>query len=422
MPHIVIYDTNEAGLGAIAAAKRLGHRVTFVDHLGARFYPVNERSRGIVASADRVIEREWLTRPEVAVEVLAGIHRDEPIDAALTTNELSVDPLAHACARLRLRFTHADAVSTARRKHRLRARLAECGIPSARYAVLEAGEEPTRVARRIGYPVVVKPSSGALSLLAGVANDDAELLQAVERLRAGLATLPESWREQYDREILLEERLNGELVSVEIGRSGGRVIPFMVSGRYRARQDETFELGSVVPADLPEPVRRRCLAYAETVLDAVGLDIGIFHLEMILTGSGPILVEANPRIMGGPLPLMYNMSCARDIFEDLVSIHLGITPPEPIWPDRRAVGGMLFVTASAGVVKSSLDHDAARSALAEIGSELVRFELTDRGHAVAARQPIGRAWVAGQSPSAVMSDARRILQQVAGTCGLPLYD
>ena len=111
MPHVVIYDTNEAGLGAIAAAKRLGHRVTFVDHVGARFYAESERNRRTVETADRIVRREWLTRPEVALEVLQAIHRDETVDAALTTNELAVDPLARACAIVGIPFTDSAAVA-----------------------------------------------------------------------------------------------------------------------------------------------------------------------------------------------------------------------------------------------------------------------------------------------------------------------
>ena len=359
MPHVVIYDTNEAGLGAIAAAKRLGHRVTFVDHVGARFYAESERNRRTVETADRIVRREWLTRPEVALEVLQAIHRDETVDAALTTNELAVDPLARACAIVGIPFTDSAAVATARRKHLMRARLAQRGVRSARFETVDPGDDPTAAA--------------------------------------------------------------GELVSVEIGMCRGESVRFMVSGRIRARHDETFELGSVVPADLPEDQVQDCFAYAETVLEALGLDLGIFHLEMILTAAGPVLVEANPRIMGGPLPLLYNALCGRDIFEDLVSIHLGLKPTVPARPRNRSVGGMLFVPAVGAVVRDGLDAASVRSRLTP-GLEVLRLELPEAGRPVEAHRPIGRIWLAGSTPAAVTAGTRRVLEHVALEGGLRLYE
>lgn len=421
MPHVVIYDTNEAGLGAIAAAKRLGHRVTFVDHVGARFYAESERNRCAVEAADRVVRREWLTRPDVALEVLRAIHRDEPVDAALTTNELAADPLARACAMVGIPFTDGEAVATARRKHLMRARLAQRGVRSARFEAVDPDDDPTAAAGRLGYPVIVKPTSGSLSLLAGVAENRDDLLRLAGRMRDELSDLPESWREQYGRGILLEERLVGELVSVEIGMCRGEAVRFMVSGRIRAGHDETFELGSVVPADLPEDRVRDCFAYAEMVLEALGLDLGIFHLEVILTAAGPVLVEANPRIMGGPLPLLYNALCGRDIFEDLVSIHLGLRPTVPDRPRDRAVGGMLFVPAVDGVVRGGLDAASVRSRLAP-GLEILRLELPEAGRPVEAHRPIGRIWLAGSTSAAVTAGTRRVVEHVASEGGLRLYE
>src|SRR5260370_17576279 len=116
MAHIVIYDTNEAGVGAIWGGKRLGRRVTFVDPADARYYAPTEANLRVVRSADRYVTREWLTRQAVAAEVLAVISAEERVDGVLTTNEHSVDALGQACAQLQLLFTPADAGALARRK------------------------------------------------------------------------------------------------------------------------------------------------------------------------------------------------------------------------------------------------------------------------------------------------------------------
>jgi biotin carboxylase len=60
------------------------------------------------------------------------------------------------------------------------------------------------------------------------------------------------------------------------------------------------------------------------VVRALGLDIGVFHLEVIRTRRGPVLVEANARLMGGALPLLYGWATGDNIFDHLINIHAGL--------------------------------------------------------------------------------------------------
>ncbi|MGD3111814.1 ATP-grasp domain-containing protein [Streptomyces sp. YGL11-2] len=190
------------------------------------------------------------------------------------------------CRKLGLRGTATDGVLTARRKDECRAALEQAGLASARYAPAETEET--------GYPVILKPPSGADRLLSYVVGRATEAAACCQGMLTGLDAVPSQWHEQFRRGILVEEYLVGTLVSVELGSREGEFFPFAVSGRFRWAEDEVGELGSYIPAHLPEEQAAICVAYAVDVCRAIDLDLGVFHLEIMVTDRGPVLVEGNP--------------------------------------------------------------------------------------------------------------------------------
>ncbi|WP_146159943.1 hypothetical protein [Kosakonia sp. H7A] len=57
---------------------------------------------------------------------------------------------------------------------------------------------------------------------------------------------------------------------------------------------------------------------------------------MILMKSGPVLVEVNPRIMGGYMPVLYNNVSRNNIFRWLADIHSGVPLNEQvIYPNHQ---------------------------------------------------------------------------------------
>jgi hypothetical protein len=61
---------------------------------------------------------------------------------------------------------------------------------------------------------------------------------------------------------------------------------------------------------------------------ALGFYKGAFHVEAIYTETGPMLIECNPRVGGGPV-VEYNKACTwRGIFKGAkLILHLESLPP-----------------------------------------------------------------------------------------------
>jgi biotin carboxylase len=316
--HLAFVDSNPAGLDAIRAAKDLGHRVTFIESTQP-IYPPTPANRAAVALADHLLAGVDTFDADAVTTALEKCHAEAAIDAVSTQNEMAARSVAVACQRLGLRGTAPDAVLTARRKDLCRAALRAAGLAHAKFALASDEAGVLAAARRIGYPVVLKPPAGTNSLLAFVARDEPEARAGCAGLLSGLDQVPPGWRAQFQEGILVEELLTGALVSVEIGARDGTFFPFCVSGRIRWQDNEVVELGGYIPG-LPGPQARQCVEYAKDVCRAIGLDLGVFHLEIMLTDRGPVLVEANSRVIGGCMPTVYQLATGSSLYGSLVRI------------------------------------------------------------------------------------------------------
>lgn len=417
--HIAFVDSNPAALEAVRLAKAAGHRVTFLQSADP-LYPPTEENLRTVQAVDRLVDGLVTTDADAVTAALAACHAEHPIDVVTSQHEMSTEAVAHACRALGLRGTDPDAVLTARRKDLCRDTLDRAGLASARHALAADEGEVLAAAERIGYPVILKPPSGGDSLLSYVARTPQEAVDGCRGILTGLDTVPADWRGQFRRGVLVEEYLTGPLVSVELGAKNGEFHPYCVSGRFRWAQDEVVELGSYIPSNLPPEHLDACTAYAVDVCRALGLDLGIFHLEIIHTDRGPVLVEVNPRVMGGALPTIYKHATGTDIFTGLLEILDPAADVRLPAPADGCVGGRKVMARHGGTIAAAATLDrAARhpDVLQVVGFDSYR---TGPGRTVAPGQIVARFILRGEDHLSVVRAAEQILHGLQEDLGIEL--
>jgi biotin carboxylase len=416
--HLVFVDSNFSGIEGLRRAKALGYPFSAVMSEGLMLYHMNDATRQALAGAERVLWIDRTTDEGQLASALRQIRAERPIDAVISHLEYCVEPLARVCVELGLRYTSANAVRLARNKHLCRAQLRDAGVPSARFAFARTVDEAVAGFDAVGAPAIVKPASGSDSLLAAVVRDEAGLRRAAGAALDGVAALPPTLHEQFGRGIVIEEKLVGELVSVEVGMIDDRPLHYAVTGRYRSSANEVVELGSFLPARLDAATWRACEAYAVHVCRALGLDFGIFHLEIMVTADGPRLVEVNPRLMGGAIPILYERLTGHSIQDHLIALHLGSPLPVPALPAHRVVSTHKLIADRAGVIAAGARFDWVTEYAPHI--VYLDLELLVPERACAAGETLGRFQLAHDSHDRINDLARIVYRRFESEIRVPL--
>lgn len=421
MAHILFVDANVPGIHTLRLAKQRGHRVSFITTRTNRFYPDNTDTRDVIASLDRVMEVDETSDPLQLIDAVETFISQDPIDHLLTQNEFAIDAAAVLASHFGIHFTSPTGVRMARNKAKAREILEKHGIPSAKHRVVRTVDEAVGAAQEIGYPVILKPLAGADSILAFRADSSEQLADEMKRGLDELKHFPAQIHNLLERGFLIEECLIGELVSAEIGFRDGKAYRFIVSGRPRARRNECVEMGAFMPGNLSNAQRDECFDYAERVCRALGLDVGIFHIELIYTERGPILVEANPRLMGGVMPALFEAVTGECALSALLDIHLGEVAhlsSLPLLP-RKVVTTRKLMPISDGVLSSEIDT----TWLADYQPQFIGFSpyCLAEGEKVKASQVLARCQVTGASFEEATRLADEILHRFERMLRIDLY-
>jgi phosphoribosylamine--glycine ligase len=252
------------------------------------------------------------------------------------------------------------------------------GVPTARYRVVT--DPDSGLAAIDAYPVVIKADGLAAGKGVVVAEDEAQAREALEALLV---------EHRFDtRQVVVEEHLEGEEVSLLALCDGQRAVPLASAQDYkRILEDDqgpnTGGMGSYspVPEIDADRARRLCAEVHQPVLDELnrrGLPFhGVLYAGLMMTAAGPKVLEFNVRF-GDP----ETQAILPRLRSDLLALLQAATVPGGLagaaleWAPETAV---TVVLASAGYPQSSSSGDPIRG-LEDVGGDV---HVTHAGTATA---------------------------------------
>ncbi|TMM34909.1 MAG: ATP-grasp domain-containing protein [Actinobacteria bacterium] len=334
-------------------------------------------------AADRV-DHEVLDTGD-ADAVLDACARIACLAGVTSSSEYFMATAAQVAAKLDLPAPDPAALNRCRHKDRQRAVLEQAGVPVPAFRPAGEVSRCVRVADELGYPVVVKPTTGSGSI--GVRRCGTRT--AVARHAAQLLGNPTDERGRpTPRLVLVERYVPGPEYSVETFDDTA----VAVVAKHLGAEPHFVETGHDVPAPVPPAVAAALRATALEAIGALGLGWGAAHTELRLTADGPVVIEVNPRLAGGMIPTVVRLATGVDLVDAVVARATGHRPA-PV-PQAGTHASIRFVTAAAaGTVTDIAGLAEARATpgvhLAEVTVEpgtgiAVTHSFRDRvGYAVA---------------------------------------
>jgi biotin carboxylase len=349
MKRIGFVESNRSGSGfdALRAARKLGLHVTFFSCGLDRYHATPGGTEVLRTCVDEVV---YCQTHELAplLAAVKEVDATQPLDALLSVAEYEVVQTAEVARQLGLPGPDPDAVRIARNKADQRRRWAERGVPIPAFRAVTTAEQAAQAAEEIGLPVVVKPADETSGAHVVRCTTVPEVIDGFSAVRSE----PTNRRGQPRHpEVLVEECLVGFEVSVEVLAEAGSVRVLGVTDKLVGGGNRFIELGHSFPTALPAPIRDELEETAVAATMAVGFDLGIAHVELKYTATGPKLIEINPRPAGDQITELMDRSLGLSTMELVIRQYLGesVGAIEP-HPVRGAA--IRYLTAPAGVVDS----------------------------------------------------------------------
>jgi S-sulfo-L-cysteine synthase (3-phospho-L-serine-dependent) len=83
------------------------------------------------------------------------------------------------------------------------------------------------------------------------------------------------------------------------------------------------ELGHDCPAPVPDELAAALVATTRSALAACGLHRGAAHTELRVSGTGPVVIEINPRLAGGMIPTLVRLTTGIDLVDRVIAFASG---------------------------------------------------------------------------------------------------
>jgi hypothetical protein len=307
-------------------------------------------------------------RTEDAVAEVRRLAAVEPVAGVMSWDESKIIQTAHAARELGLPGGTPEAVLRCRDKFATRETLAAAGIAQPEFALVGDLGAALMAAKKIGYPVVLKPRAASASYGVVRVEDDTELATYFEYSRA--TTVPHMPR--FDQEVLIEECLLDLEISVDAVVHGGQVTPLFLARKeigFAPYFEETGHYVSHVDPLLRDPAITRVLARTHA---ALGFTDGWTHTEIKVTDDGPKVIEVNGRLGGDLIP--YVGLRASGIDPGLAAAAVAVGRKPAVAPTRDLAGGVRFCYADQdmAVIESVTFDEAALPAAVDLAVPLAK--------------------------------------------------
>ncbi len=279
--------------------------------VGAEVYGIGDQAPGSLQPEVRAALADYrqvrsLWDAEAVIEEVRGWLRGQQLDRAECLWEPGIEVVAQVREAFGLPGMSVVQSRAFRDKEFMKQVLDAAGVRTPKHARASTEAECREAAERIGYPLIIKPIDGAGSADTYRLEDESEFGKVLRLV----GHVPE---------VSVEEYIDGEEYTYDTICAGGQILFENVTW-YRPkplvmRQNPWISPVSMTLRDLSQPDIKVGVDLGHQVIDALGFESGITHMEWFRTPSGEaVFGEIGGRAPGGRLVHAMNYSAEIDLF------------------------------------------------------------------------------------------------------------
>ena len=276
-------------LGLLVALRKLGYEIL-----------VSGNRPGLPGErwADRYIPADYSDK-----EAILEIAKREKIDAICNCcNDFGVYTAAYVAEKLGLPgYDSYETTLLLHNKDRFKRFAAEMDLPSPKSRMFSSREEAESYLGSAAYPVIVKPTDASAGNGISRADDREQALEAVGR----------AFQKSRAGRIVIEPFITGSQHGFCTFLIDRKVVAVCSNNEYSMENPYRVEIDTF-PADNFDLVADELIASIEKIADRLQLCDGIFHLQYLMDGDHPKIIEVMRRILGNMYHVPGNLLTALD--------------------------------------------------------------------------------------------------------------
>jgi biotin carboxylase len=223
-------------------------------------------------------------------EAVSAWAAKQGLDGIMPINDYGTRTAAFVAAKLGLPGITEAAADASCDKGRMRDAWAAAKLPVPGYRVVATVGDVTSAAAELGYPCVLKPTDSGgggrgISVLKVPGDVDWAYAFAAPHARNG--------------RLIVEQFIDGTEMTIEGLSQAGTVTILAMCDKVKPDLRTRVATSLNYPAAFPEEVLQSVRRVVEQAVQALGIVNGMSHTEVIVTSTGPVLVETAARGGGG---------------------------------------------------------------------------------------------------------------------------
>lgn len=281
-----------------------------VNELGIRYtllMPTDNVKPKLFLNAEQILVLDYRNE-EKLISLIKCIHAQDPFDGVVCIFEKQQPLSCKIAAELGLISTSFFASNITLNKHELRRLLNQKRISSVSYSVCKTDNDLKEFINDNGFPIIVKPVDGWASTNVIKINSFEQLNKFLER--------------EINYPVLSEEFLEGKEISVETFTIENNHIIINLTEKI-LQKDSFVEIGHNVPYSVPDILYDEINCLIKEMLDLINHKFGPCHIELMLTNSGPKIIEVQTRPGGDAIHELIEIATEIDIIDLMLEFQTG---------------------------------------------------------------------------------------------------
>jgi len=328
MKKLMIIGASILQLPAIKRAKELGFNVAVADY---------DASAIGIPYADKFYEVSTID-----IEGVTKAAEDFGAEGIMTlASDMPMRSVAHASEKLGLTAISFDTAVKATDKGEMIKAFKEEGVPSPWFFIVPDKNTLDEIKTEIEYPCIMKPLDNAGSRGVVLVKDKKELDESFEY----------SISSSRGAGVIIEEYMQGSEVSVEVMAWQGEIHILAITDKLTTGAPHFVEMGHSQQSGLSDEIKNQIKDVATKAVKAVGIENGPAHVEIMVTESGPKMIELGARMGGDCITThLVPLSTGIDMIECTINCALGQKPDTA--PKFHKGSAIRFFDVPQGTIKS----------------------------------------------------------------------